>query len=399
MRYRSTYLTADGGSTTAVLEAADEQSLHEQLHQQGCTLLRAESLSGRAAAAGTLRLSGKQQLAFVQSLQGALDAGVPVLTVLQAMAEEEVDPRQEAMLRSLGERIASGQTLADAMAGWPRAFPTVLCAMVRAGEQSGTLPQVLQSLAGFLEWRMQIQGTVRHALVYPIVVGTAGYGLILFLLAFVIPKLGGILQKIGGDLPAASRVLVSLSGFVAANVPWILLGSVAVAVGTVMLARTDAGRSLFAGVFARLPVASGLLRTFNTAQLCRNLGLLLRAGLLMTQSLELAGEAIAQRDLREAVADARDRILGGAKITESLAELDLLPPVALSMVRVGEDAGRLPDTFDHLGKVYDREVREAVQRALALLEPIVTVALGLVVGGVAVLVISTVYTAMRGLGR
>jgi type IV pilus assembly protein PilC len=399
VRYRSTYLAADGGTSTALLDATDEQSLHEHLHRQGCTLLRVEPVGERAVADKRIRLHPRQQLAFVQSLNGALDAGVPLLTVLQAMEQQEPDPTVAAMLTGIAGAIASGATLADAMAGYPRAFPMVMSAMVRAGEQSGMLPKVLASLVGFLEWKMAIAGTVRQALVYPLVVGTAGYGLLLFLLAFVIPKLGGILSKIGGQLPTASRFLVAISGAVADHVLLIALGSVAAAIGLAWLARTDTGRVLFAGVFARLPVASGVLRTFSTAQLCRNLSVLLHAGLTMTEALELAAAAIAQRSVRTEVAHARDRILGGSKITDSLADVDLLPPVAMSMVRVGEDAGRLPETFEHLSGVYDREVKDKVARALSLLEPLVTVVLGLAVGGVAVLVISTVYTAMRGLGK
>jgi type II secretory pathway component PulF len=381
-----------------VLDAADEQSLHEHLHRQGCTLLQVEAV-GERAADKRIRLHGKQQLAFVQSLNGALDAGVPLLTVLQAMEEQESDPAVAAMLTGIAGAIASGGTLADAMAAYPRAFPAMTSAIVRAGELSGTLPRVLASLAGFLEWRMAIAGTVRQAMVYPLVVGAAGYGLLLFLLGFVIPKLGGILSKLGSELPAASRFLLGISNAVADHVLLVVLASAAVAIALAWLLRTDGGRSAFANLFARLPVTSDVLRTFSTAQLCRNLSVLLQAGLTMTQALELAAAAIAQRRLRTEIGKARERILGGSKITESLLAVELLPPVAMSMVRVGEDAGRLPETFEHLSGVYDREVKEKVQRALSLLEPVVTVVLGLAVGGVAVLVVSTVYTAMRGMGK
>lgn len=401
MNYRSTYLDTDGRTATAVVEAPDEQALHEQMHRQGRTLLRASPVrdGGDAVAVGNPRIPPKKLILFVQSLQGALDAGVPLLATIAAIAEQEDDPQLEAMFRDVAARVSSGTPLSDALARYPRSFPGVFCALVRAGEHSGSLPQVLESMAGFLEWRKEIGGTIKQALIYPAVVLAAGYGLVMFLLSFVIPKLGDILSKIGGELPAASRMLISCSGFVAANVVWLLLATIAALVGLVLAARTDAGRSGFAALFSVLPVARTVVRTLNIAQFCRNMGVLLNAGLTMTASMELAAEAIAARGTREAILDSRDAIVGGAKLTEALDEIDLLPPVAMSMVRVGEEAGKLPGTFERLSRVYDREVKDAVRKALGLLEPIVTVMLGLVVGGVAVLVISTIYSAMKGIGR
>lgn len=399
VKYRSVYLALDGGTASGVLEAEDLQALHEQLHRQGCLLLQADPLQLRAAVPERLLLPPSRLLALLQSLHAALDAGVPLLTVLQAMQQEEVDARVEAMLANLGERIGNGQTLADAMAAWPRAFPAVFRAMVHAGEQSGTLPGVLASICGFLEWRMAVASTVRQALIYPLVIAAAGYGLLLLLLGFVLPRLNGIISKMGSELPAASRALVAVSTLVADHIPAVLGGTVMLSVAAVAMLRSDAGRTAFAGALARLPVAGHVVHTLTTAQLCRTLGVLLRSGLTMPHALELAGLAVYRRRSRELVMAARDDILGGGKVTDSLARTGLLPPVAMSMVRVGEDSGRLPETLDHLSGVYDREAKEAVRRALALLEPMFTVALGLVVGGVAVLVISTIYSSMRGLGR
>ena len=401
MNYRSTYLEADGKTATAVVEAPDEQALHELLHRQGRTLLRAKVVGGVAGAieAGNPRIPPKKLILFVQSLEGALEAGVPLLTTIAAIAEQEDDPQLEAMFMDIAERVSSGTPLSDAMARYPRSFPGVFCAMVRAGEHSGSLPKVLESMASFLEWRKEIGGTIKQAMIYPAVVLAAGYGLVMFLLSFVIPKLGDILSKIGGDLPAASKMLISCSGFVEQHVVWMLLGTVAAFVGVVLAARTDAGRSAFATLFSVMPVARTVVKTLNIAQFCRNMGVLLNAGLTMTSSMELAAEAIAAKGTREAILGSRDAILGGAKLTEALDDIDLLPPVAMSMVRVGEEAGKLSGTFERLSKVYDREVKDAVKKALGLLEPIVTVMLGLVVGGVAVLVISTIYSAMKGIGK
>ena len=401
MRYRSTILEPDGSTATAVLEAEDEQSLHSALHADGRTLVRVVELD-RPEVVETVadrRLPTRRLLLLTQALFEALDAGVPLLATFDAIADQEEDERTAEMLEDLGQRVASGQVLSDALGAYPKAFPGIYRALVHAGEQSGSLPDVLRSLAGFLEWRMEIAGTVRQAMVYPIVVVVAGYAMVLFLLSFVIPRLGDVLAKIGSELPAASRVLIESSGFVANHIVAIAVGSVAALVAVMAMLRTAAVQGAALGLLGRLPVVREVVSTFATAQFARTFSVLLNAGLTMTNSLQLGAAAVALPSLRERVEHARERVLGGARLGEALEREHVLPPVAMSMVKVGEEAGRLPITFERLGRLYDREVKDAVKRALGLMEPAVTVLLGVIVGGVAVLVVMTIYSAMRGIGR
>ncbi|MEQ1634602.1 MAG: type II secretion system F family protein, partial [Planctomycetota bacterium] len=296
-------------------------------------------------------------------------------------------------------RVAAGQSLSDALTAHPTAFPSMYCSLVKAGEQSGSLPKVLQSVAGFLEWKIEIAGVVKQALVYPLVVAVAGYSMMLFLLSFVVPRLGSVISKIGTELPPASRMLIACSGFVADNILVIAIGSVLGMVALLMMTRTAWFQRVAASAFAAMPVARNVIGTLAIAQFCRTCGVLLEAGLTMTTTLELGGAAVTSPRFRDKIDEARDRIVSGARLGEAFEEAEVLPPVALSMVKVGEEAGRLPITFTRLSRLYDREVKEAVKKALSLLEPIVTVALGLIVGGVAVLVVGTIYSAMKGIGK
>lgn len=403
MRFRSTILDADGSQSQAVLEANDELELHARLHGEGRTLLRAQALERPAVAAapelGSVHIPPRRLLLLTQALYEALDAGVPLLGTFQAVAEQEEDPRIAALLEHLGDRVAAGQMLSEAMAEHPQAFPAIYCSLVRAGEQSGSLPEVLLSIVGFLEWRIEIASTVKQAMVYPLIVAAAGYGMVLFMLSFVIPRLGSVLSKMGGELPAASLMLISASGFVAANVWYILGGTIAGVAAFVLLAKTPIVQGAILDLLGRLPVVHNVVRTLAIAQFARTFSVLLHAGLTMTQALDLGGAAVALPNVRDRIDGARERILAGSRLGEALREEEVLPPVALSMVLVGEEAGRLPVTFDRLSRLYDREVKAAVKKALGLLEPVVTVLLGLVVGGVAVLVVTTIYSAMKGIGK
>ncbi len=399
MKFRSTILEPDGRTVHLDVEAADAQALHEDLHRQGRTLLRVAATEAVRSEIGSVTLSPRRLLLLTQALQEALDAGVPLLTTFAAIAEQEDDERLIGLLEDLGQRIASGQSLAEALRAHPRAFPPVYCALVRAGEQSGSLPRVLQSVVSFLEWRLEITGVVRQALVYPIVVGVAGYAMVLFLLSFVIPRLGGVLAKMGGELPAASRVLLSTSGFVSNHLLLVIGTSVLAVFLLVQALRTEATRNMIAMLGGRLPMVGAVLGSLSVAQFCRTFGVLLQAGLSMPQALELTGETIGASRLRQRIGSVHERILGGSRLSEAVSRFELLPPVALSMLQVGEEAGRLPVTFERLGRLYDREVREQVKKALGLLEPVVTVLLGLMVGGIAVIVVGTIYSSLRGIGR
>ena len=401
MRYRSTIIEPDGSTVTAVLDAPDEQQLHRSLHSEGRMLVRSVPLDAVDVAkrVADVRLAPRRLLLLTQALFEALDAGVSLLGTFVAIAEQEDDDRVAAMLEDLGERVAAGQMLSDAMAAYPRAFPGIYAALVRAGEQSGSLPKVLESMAGFLEWRIEIAGTVRQAIIYPIDVAIAGYSMVLFLLSLVIPQLGEVLSKIGNELPAASRMLIDCSDFVASNIAWIAGGSIAAAIAFYFLVKTAAVQGAVMNLLGSLPVVRNVVSTLSIAQFARTFSVLLHSGLTMTNALSLGAASVSLPRLRLRIDNARDRILGGARLGEALDEEEVLPPVAMSMVKVGEEAGRLPVTFERLGRLYDREVKDAVKKALALMEPAVTVLLGLVVGGVAVLVVMTIYSAMKGLGK
>lgn len=406
MRFRAKVLEADGATCTAVLEADDELALHLQLHGEGRTLLTVQALDVAAAEVVDgpsevegVRLSPRRLLLLTQALYEALDAGVPLLRTFAAIAEQEEDERIVDLLAAIGERVAAGQSLSDALASYPQAFSSLYCALVKAGEQSGSLPDVLQSVASYLEWRLDIAATIKQAMVYPALVAAAGYGMVMFMLSFVIPRLGSVLEKMGGELPVASQMLIRTSGVVAEHSWWIVGGSVAAVIAAIMALRTAPVQGAMLSMLSRLPVVRDVVSTLALAQFCRTFGVLLNAGLTMTSALELGGGAVSLPEVRDGLAATRERILGGARLGESLKEEDVLPPVALTMVMVGEEAGRLPITFERLSRLYDREVKAAVKRALGMMEPIVTVLLGVAVGGVAVLVVTTIYSAMRGIGK
>lgn len=423
MRYECTVLGADGRSASAVLDARDEQELHESLREKGELLLKAKAIGEGAAgpvgveaasslsmvhadhvqegalAASRIKLGAKNLLSFSQSMQTSLESGVPVLTTLEALIEQEPDKRTRRVYESLVQSVTQGDPLANALRQHPRSFDDFYCSLVASGEESGSLDLAFSALADFIEWREGLRTTARHALIYPSIVLAAAYGLVLFLLSFVIPRLAGILSKVSDDLPAASRGLISISNFVASNVVFVILGTFALLAALWMMAKTDRGRMTLSTILVKVPIIRKIVETLNLSQACRNMNVLLGSGVTIHHCLELTQSSLTLERLREGFATVREKIMEGTSLTEAMSEEKVLPPLALSMLRIGEESGGLPLAFQRLSTKYEREAKGAVAKAISMLEPAITIALGVIIGTVAAIIITTLYSAMRGLGQ
>ncbi len=403
MQYKSVFIEPDGSQGVAMLEAADTQELHAQLGRQGRLLIKATSNAEQKGNRSKFKghpITDKKLLIFTQSMESAMDAGVPVLTALDSILDQETDEKHRQVYEEIKEQIAGGKTLAESLASMPRTFSKIYGALVHAGESSGSLPISFATLGSFLEWKQDLQATARQAMIYPFIVISAAYGLILFLLGFVIPGLSEVIAKLGADeLPLASRILIQVSEIISNHMLTVFLGSVAIVVAMVLALRSEVGRQIAAGIAVRMPVIGHLVITFNMAQFSSIISSLLKAGMTFLESIDLVKPTLSLPSLQKSIQATRDRIIGGSKITEALEATAMMPPVALSMIRVGEESGNMPKCFERLGTMYNREVKASVKRALGYLEPVITIILGVIIGGVAAVIITTLYTAVGGLGR
>jgi type II secretory pathway component PulF len=399
MQFESTFVEADGRRVSAVLDADSEQALHEGLARNGRLLLTATAVVQQPARPRSPRLPSRKMVAFTQSMETSLEAGVSILQAFESIRSQETDPRVAEVWQHIIDQVSQGEALADAMAAHPRTFTPLYCAMVRAGETSGTLDKVFASLGRFLEWRAELRAVAMQAMIYPLVVCSAAYGLVVFMLSFVIPRIAEIIRKMVSDLPPASRLLLLLSDLVQGHLLTVLVGTAACVTGLVVFARTDAGRQLSSSFLSRLPLARNIIATLNLAELSRTLAVLLESGLSMVQALDLSSGIVSLPRLRQGIKGSRQMITDGARISDAFAAQQIFPPLAMSMIKVGEEAGSLPTSFQRLGVVYDRDAKSAVKVALGVLEPAVTVMLGVIVGGVAAIVITTLYKATQGLAR
>ena len=416
MRFRCKVLETDGSAGSVLLEARDEQGLYEDLRGRGLLLLDAvqdKAVQDKATARrssdvfgdkvaherSNASLSTKKLLAFTQSMATAMMAGVPVLSTLQAIAAQGGSDKSISIVQGICTAVSRGNTLANSLARYPRVFPDIYVSMVRSGEESACLEAVFTSLAELIEWQEELKKTALHAAIYPAVVLSAAYGMILFLLAFVIPRLGDILHKVVNDLPLPSRMLLDVSGVVAEYVWYVIAGSILVLIGTIAALRTKRGVSICVSLAVKLPGIRGIIQNLNRSQLCKSMHLLLASGLTISRSLDLAGNGLSLQSMKSAVFAARREMIAGSCVTKAFEEQGILPPLGNGILKVGEEAGSLPICFEQLGRSYQRDAQGAVKNSIAFLEPAITVLLGVVVGGIAAIVITTLYSALGGLSR
>jgi general secretion pathway protein F len=402
MRFRSTFVEPNGsGLETAVLEAEDERALLAALRGSGRVLVRARRLRWSELAESLRpapRLTERRRLELLRALRALLDGGVALVAALDAIRSEERDPGTRRLVEALAREVSGGQPLSAALERQRRAFPAPCAELVRAGEASGSLEDALAHLIEHLEWTADVRGTVRRALTYPLLVGSAAYALLLFLLAFTVPRLGDLLARIQADLPPATRALLSTSSVVSEHVVAIVLSSLGGLALAALALRTRRAAELGAAALAAFPPTRPIAMAIARALGCRTIAVLLRAGLPLVAALRSASRATLLPRFSRALARSAERVAGGEPVPRALGEERALPALSLVLLRAGHDAGSLDGAFDQLGREFDGDARRKVARALVLLEPAATVAMAGAVVSIGVLAIRTVYGALEGLG-
>ena len=387
---------------TAEVEARDEGQLLDELRGSGRVLLSARRLRWVEIAERCRprpRLATPRRLDLLRALRALLEGGVPIAAALAAMRSEERDPAVRGLIDQLSGDVCAGRSLSESMERHSSAFPAPCAELVRAGEASGSLEEALGHLIEHAEWTESVRATVRQALSYPVLVGGAAYALLLFMLAFTVPRLGDLLVRIQADVPASTRWLLWISGFVSEHIVAILSASFA-ALGLAALAlRTRRAAQLSAASLSVFPPTRSIAVAIARALGCRTVAVLLRSGLPLVTALRIGARTAVLPSFSSALARSAERVAEGLPVTQALGDERVLPALSLVLLRAGQESGSLDDSFEQLGRGFEGEARRRVARALALLEPAATVAMAGVVVSVGLIALRTVYGALGKLGQ
>ena len=395
--------TPQGKVIEGVMEAGEERVVVSRLHEQGYLPLRIV-LPGQAkprvalarfslpALPGRGRVKQRDLLIWSQELATLISAGLPLdraLSVLTGLTtKEELKKAVGQILRA----VQQGKSLAEALAEYPKIFPPLYVNMVKAGELGGFLDVVLQRLAEYLERAQQVQDEIKAALTYPILLTAVGGLSVTILLTYVLPKFAVIFGDLGQALPTSTRVLMGISHSLRAYWWAFVLAGVGSWLGGRQYLATPQGRFAWDRWRLRLWLVGPLLRKREVGRFARTLGTLLKSGVPLLQALEVVQDVAGNQMVSRALREVRVGVREGQGIAGPLGRSGVFPTLALQMVSVGEETGRLDDMLMRVAEYYERDTYNQIKRLTALLEPLLILVMGLVVGFVVISMLSAVFS-------
>jgi len=321
-----------------------------------------------------------QDLALMtRQLSTLVGAGLPLVECLSALIEQIDNARVKRTLSQVREQVVEGRAFAEALRDHPRVFSDLYVNMVRAGEASGALDVVLLRLAEYTESAAQLRSKVKTAMTYPILMASAGGTIMIFLLAFVVPKVTRIFAETKAALPLMTVILLALSNFLA-QYWWVLVcGVIAAVIAVRVSVRTPAGRLRYDGYVLRFPYFGKLVKKVALARFSRTLSTLLSSGIPLLASLDIVKNVVNNAVLSVAIENARNSIREGQSIAPPLRKSGLFPPLVLHMVAVGEKSGELEEMLSRAADAYDSEVEASVAAMTSILEPVMILVMGAIV--------------------
>jgi type IV pilus assembly protein PilC len=375
-----------GHYEVSVIEAQSEHAVVADLRKRGLTIL---SVSEEAHHARDVKRSrGKAKkgelVVFSRQLATMVDAGLPIVQSINTLGEQAGRPGLRRVLQDIERRIEHGASFSEAIAGHPRVFSQLYISMVRAGEASGNLAEILDRLAAHLEASLALRRKVRSAMMYPIMVSIIGLIITSVLLLKVIPVFGGIYASFGSDLPVPTQMLLDLSYFLRAYFPFVVG---ALVVGFFLIrgyVKTESGSIRYDQFKLGLPIFGPLFRKVAISRFSRTLSVLVRSGVPILNALEIVSKTAGNKLVERAVTQAMIAIKQGDNIARPLASSKVFPPMVVKMISVGEDSGKLETMLAKISDFYDSENEAAINGLTSLIEPLLIAFLGVVVGTVVI---------------
>jgi general secretion pathway protein F len=380
----------EGTIVEGAIEAADEKSAIERLKNSGIIPLKVAAPEEGIKKRITLRSSKTDLMTFTTELSSLLSAGLPLDRSLNILSEISESREMKNIVQSILKSIREGSSFSDALQRHPKVFPRLYINMIRAGEAGGVLDVVLDKLNEFLESSKELKEHILSVMIYPAILIVTGGISIIILLTYVLPKFSVIFAELGSSLPLPTQVLLTFSN--ALKSYWWIVLSVMLA-GWIIFKnyiKSDTGRYNWDAF--KLKLMGEVIRKLETARFCRTLGTLLRSGVPLLQALNNARDVINN----QVIASAIDAVSAGAKegkgIAVPLSNANVFPPLALSMIKVGEETGQLDSMLMKVASTYEKSLNVAIKRFVSLLEPAMILSMGLVIGFIVISMLMAIFS-------
>lgn len=374
------------------IDAINEVDLEIRLERMGLDLITFKSTEKSKKAFSQNKVSNRDLVMFCFQLEQLTSAGVPMLEGLNDLRESTTNPFFQKVLGALAGDVEGGKMLSQALAEHPDVFDEVFVNLVAAGEQTGQLPAVFDNLSNTLKWQDELLGQTKRLLAYPLFVLVVVMAAVTFLMIYLVPEMVKFLNSLGQELPLNTRILIFISNaFV--NYWWLILAiPIVVITGLAAYIRQSAeARYRFDYIKLKLPLTGEILHKIIMARFARYFALMYQTGIPILQAIKTCENIVGNRVIADALSRVHAQINAGDSMSDSFHNAGLFPPLVVRMIKVGENTGALDKSLLNVSYFYDRDVNEQMQKMLKLLEPALTVVLGLILAFIMMSVLGPVY--------
>ena len=377
--------TQDGKRQSGSMSAQNRQALIRSLQARGWTVESVEA-AGSSRKRRVPRIKSKDVLVFTRQLAVIVNAGLPLLQGLDILAEQMEDPRFGRIVMDIASDVEGGETFSDALSKYvPRVFSDLYVSMVRAGEASGNLDGVLMQLAEYMESMEELKRRIKSAMTYPVVAFSMVIMIAVGLLAFVVPKFESMFASFGQALPLPTQILINVSKTIRSSQSLILLAGIIMVIFFLRVwGQTSSGRNTLDRLKLRLPIFGKLMRKVAISRFTSTLSTLTRSGVAILAALEIAERTSGNEVYAATIRAAADSVRRGETLAEPLARSGEYPGMVTRMIGIGEKTGALEDMLSKISEFYDSEVKSTVDALTSLIEPILILFMGIVVGGMVI---------------
>lgn len=395
MEFKYTAATADGGAVSGVLFADNEYGAEQILWDSGLTIInlrkRIKIPAPHQMLPSLFGVKRRDVIQFSRNMASLLEAGIPILRALSIQTRFGKKAFRDVLTEVVSD-LEKGSRFSEACSKHPSVFPPFYVYLMRTGEEVGNLSQVLRDTSGHMERDEATAAKVKRSLAYPMFVMILAAGAIVVMMAVVVPALTTMFDEFNADLPVMTRGMIAVSDFFQANVVYMLLAAVVLGFGGYFYSRTEKGKRRKDALIIKIPIIGQAVVKGGLSRFCRNMSMLVGAGVSLFDALKLTSETTDNTVIRESVTNVRSRVGDGQLFSQAVIADTLFPPLLGEMIGVGEEAGSLEGQLVKVAAFYEEEAERAISQVTSTLTPALTIGVGLIIGLVAVTIFSSIYS-------
>src|SRR2546427_7891359 len=376
--------TASGREIRSSVEAATEQAAIAALLNRNMLVVSIQEKVGKKGKTAGGSVGLQDLVIFTRQLATMIDAGLAMVQSLQGLAEQTQNKVMRDVIKDVCTRVESGDSFSEALQKHPKAFSRLYVCMVAAGEKGGLLAETLARLAVYQENAARLRKKVKSAMMYPIVVTVVAIGITIFLLVRVVPVFGEIFSSFSAELPAPTQYLINISNVVKKFFPVIMVGTAALVYGWFYFIKTKTGRQFWDSRRIKLPIFGSIAHKICLARFTRTLASLVRSGVPILEVLQITSQTVGNVVMEKAIKTAALDIERGESISGALGKHPVFPSMIIRMITAGEQTGKIDNMLERISDFLDEEIETTLSGLTALIEPILIVFLGVVVGGMVI---------------